>query len=514
MGELMKIFLSHKLIDDVFVRAIEKAFTDSDPDHVIVVVSPSAKHAGEDFKERIWAELRDSDCVILLYTDESLQWDWPLYECGFYHGHHHRVHNAVRPSNHTEAFDGRRLFIIHRKDMKEDIRKHLAPLENWESIAVETDAIPAVDLSNLTPLQTFLERMFFKKSFGIAEPILRQVGTPKADELARLSEPLIAALRGRAHLPEKKAPLFAIEIPGNASWPEDGDLPEGAMISSQDRWALETLGVDPQGNAGGIRRAPWASVRTQLEKRLQNAWPYWRRTLADTLHGICQERHVDSALPLLRKDKDELGAWRPVLDDVSQKRDGTWVFTILLADVATAIERMPKDELGSITRLLWMERMFICGIVEEYATRFAELKDRGEVGDKKAWIGLIAEFRRALDMVYAEAMNMGYDRADVRKALTRPQRTTYQNTITEWEDFQPRIDAFTKERDPQRSWELCYDLFNDMQRMSSNLYRIAGKRLATLTAKIPQSFFHEGDNGQDGSLGNPAPHSPAAPPMH
>jgi hypothetical protein len=340
---------------------------------------------------------------------------------------------------------------------------------------------------------------------------LRQAGAAKADQLTSLSAPLIAALRGETQRPQKIAPMFAIEIPGNALWPEDGDLPSGSMVCSDDRRALDALGVNPPGMNPHGSRAPWAEVRTELKTRLDKAWPFWSHTFADTLRDVQRGRGVDSALPLLRKAKDSADTWRPVFDEVSRKRDGTWVITILLADIGTAIERLPKDELGSITRLLWMERMFNFGIVKEYGTRFMEKRDAGQVGTEP-WFELISEFRRALDMVYAEAMNMGYDRDAVAAALNPQQRRIYGNMIEAWNKCQPLINEFAKERDQHRAWELCYDLFNKMQCMASTMYRIAGKRLSTLMAKVPQSFFPPGDNGPDDGSGTERPASPVPSP--
>jgi TIR domain len=482
----MKIFLSHKGADEEFVKAIVKAFRESDVDRVKVFTSPSIDTAGNDYRAAIAAELTDSDCVMLLYTDAALPWDWSLYECGYFHGHH-RDKFVVRAVD-DKPYSGRRLFIIHKKGIKRP-----APLENWESIEVDTDGL-AVDLDNLTPLQAFLERLFFQGSFGLEPPVLRQVGSAKADQLIRLSEPLIAALKGYAQRPNKIAPIFAIEIPENPRWPQDGDdLPEGTMISSNDRRAFNALGVDPHGKS----RVPWSEVRDELKDRLQTAWPFWSRTLVDSLRDLLEDRSVDSALPLLRKTKDRLDTWRPVLDEVSRERKGTWVITILLADVATAIERLPRDAVGSITRLLWMERMFNYGIVEDYKKRFMEKRGQNEVG-KPAWFDLISEFRRALNMVYAEALNMGYNRDDVAAALTRTQREVYQRTIQQWEKCQPLIDAFCRERDATKSWETFENLFEELQSMASRMYQIAGKRLATLAESIPQSLFaaSEADNGR------------------
>ena len=135
-----------------------------------------------------------------------------------------------------------------------------------------------------------------------------------------------------------------------------------------------------------------------------------------------------------------------------------------------------------------MERMFNCGLVQEYGRRFAELKDRDAIGSDD-WQSLIVEFRRAINMVYAEAFNMGYDRDAVTAALNPAQRRTYQKTIEAWKNFQPLLDRFAKETDHDQSWELCYDIFNKMQGMASTMYRVAGKRIATLTAKVPEIFF-------------------------
>jgi TIR domain len=497
-GEFMKIFISHKSTDEEFVVEIAKAFRESDKALVEVFTSPNEQDAGNDYRAAIGAHLRDSDCVILLYTDETLQWDWSLYECGFFHGHH-RDEFVVRAEN-DQPYKGRRLFIIHRKGMARP-----APLENWDSIGVDTSNLGPILLDRLTPLQSFLDRLFFKTSFEVTQPIIRQDGSAKVEQLERLSTPIIEALRGHAQRPKKIAPAFAVEILGNAVWPGAGELPADTMITSDDRRAFEALGVDPLGS-----RAPWVDVRAKLKSRLENAWPFWSRAFATSLRDIVEERGVDSALPLLRKRKDQLGTWRPVFDEVSRKRDGTWIITILLSDVGTAIERLPKDELGSVTRLLWMERMFHYGIVQEYGRRFGELKDREEVG-AESWRELVVEFRHAIDMVYAESINMGYNREDVANALNATQQRIYRKTIEAWTNCQALIETFAKESDPLQCWALCYDLFNKMQTMASNMYRVAGRRIATLAANVPEIFFPPSDPGN--TPGESPPPSPVVPPQ-
>ena len=123
------------------------------------------------------------------------------------------------------------------------------PLENWESITVDTSVVVPVDLFRLTPLQSFLERLFFERSFNSEPPILRQSGEAKVDQSWSDSATRSSMHCGNTLIrPKKFAPLFAVEILGNAIWPDDGELPAGTMISSDDRRAFDALGVDPLGS--------------------------------------------------------------------------------------------------------------------------------------------------------------------------------------------------------------------------------------------------------------------------
>ena len=293
-------------------RQLPRPSEDSDRQRVTVYTSPSSQTAGSDYRAAIAAELIESDCVLLLYTDESQQWDWSLYECGFFHGHHRG--DFVVGAVNNEPYLGRRLFIIHRTDVERP-----KPLENWESITVDTSVVVPVDLFRLTPLQSFLERLFFERSFNSEPPILRQSGEAKVDQLVRLGDPIINALRGHSHRPKKFAPLFAVEILGNAIWPDDGELPAGTMISSDDRRAFDALGVDPLGS-----RVPWTDVESQTRLRLENAWSFWNSSFGIYCGTLC--RNAES-IPLYHcfARKGPIGYLAARLRRVLRTREGTWI---------------------------------------------------------------------------------------------------------------------------------------------------------------------------------------------
>jgi hypothetical protein len=484
-SDCLKIFLSHKSTDHLAVEAIKRKLTDIDPVRVSVFSSPSVEHAGSDYREAIEAHLRQSHCVILLYTDSTQQWDWSLYECGYFHGHHHGHFGGSKHKDH-DCYVGRCLFIVHREGVFRP-----KPLENWESIAIGENEIGLTDLSKLTPLEEFLEKILFKKSFGFSHPISPSSGGERAGTLTELKVLFIAAFKGLLRSPRPVAPRFTIEIPAQADWPVGDELPPETVVRSDDSRAIDALGL-----SGDVpSEHPWPHVKTALVSLLGDSWVYWNRVLKGSLRRLQEGSKIRSGLPLLRYVNDENRAWRPVILEVSRKRDGTWVFHMALADLATELERLPGDDLGTVTRLLWMTRMFTYGIVEANGRRFKKIKgdhviDSGDLSAKSTrWKEFMAELSRSIDLVYAEAWNTGYEREMVRAALTPKQRVIYDEQVQEWNACVDLLNKLQATEDLGKCETICDTLFDKLEDIARATYAVAGRRLEQLTSPIELNFY-------------------------
>jgi hypothetical protein len=85
MVKRRKIFISHKSIDhDLAIRFKDELVGLGLKDHEVFLAEEI--HPGAEWSADILKALSDSHTLLLLYTDPSHDWDWCLFECGFFAG--------------------------------------------------------------------------------------------------------------------------------------------------------------------------------------------------------------------------------------------------------------------------------------------------------------------------------------------------------------------------------------------------------------------------------------------
>lgn len=78
-----RVFISHKQPDEASAIAIRDALAQFSGD-LEFFISGDNINAGEDWQARLRTELRDSDLLLLLFTEPTRDWDWCLYEVGLF----------------------------------------------------------------------------------------------------------------------------------------------------------------------------------------------------------------------------------------------------------------------------------------------------------------------------------------------------------------------------------------------------------------------------------------------
>ncbi|HEX5243543.1 MAG TPA: toll/interleukin-1 receptor domain-containing protein, partial [Tepidisphaeraceae bacterium] len=83
--ERLRLFISHKSADRDLAkkfkdRLVILGFRDSEV-YLAEEIQP-----GDSWHDDIMKALRESHALIFLYTDPSHDWDWCLFECGFFAG--------------------------------------------------------------------------------------------------------------------------------------------------------------------------------------------------------------------------------------------------------------------------------------------------------------------------------------------------------------------------------------------------------------------------------------------
>ena len=78
-----RVFISHKKIDEASAKAIRDELAQFSGDLQFFISGDSIR-AGEDWQARLRSELKDSDLLLLLFTEPTREWDWCLYEVGLF----------------------------------------------------------------------------------------------------------------------------------------------------------------------------------------------------------------------------------------------------------------------------------------------------------------------------------------------------------------------------------------------------------------------------------------------
>jgi hypothetical protein len=78
-----RVFISHKKQDEASAIAIRDALAQFSGD-LTFFISGDNIHAGEDWQVRLRTELKESDLLLLLFTEPTRDWDWCLYEVGLF----------------------------------------------------------------------------------------------------------------------------------------------------------------------------------------------------------------------------------------------------------------------------------------------------------------------------------------------------------------------------------------------------------------------------------------------
>lgn len=302
----LKIFVSHKEIDHWTASKLAGALDFIGGPNVDVRYSGERKHFGHDFREWIETRLEQADWYILAYTEPAKNWDWCLYEAGYF--------EAVKKNGDRPY----RLICIHQGD---SVPK---PLDRFDSVSV----------SNEVTLRRFCEN-FVKQ----ANPRPRAEETIEAFEYlaSRVSEAFLDKIENRYYCRHVK-----LRVPKPDSLGSD-DLPDDAEVSATREMMAKLFGRH-------LESANWAELRDSPATRDRR----WLTQLVHALKDIYNHRTpqpITGNIEMPEADENFL----PVLCRVDELENHSYECEILLTDGITprwaALEDPPTRALLTSLRM-------------------------------------------------------------------------------------------------------------------------------------------------------------------
>ena len=373
---MFRIFISHKHKDKLQAKKIKKELEDA-AGRIQIFLSQDIE-AGEDWPEKIMKELERADWLILLYTDPTEEWDWCLFETGFFQG--------VARSKKCNS----RLISLH------SAASPPKPLKNWQSINMVKDEV----------VERFLVPLFTESPREGCEPLNERFNkeTPWGKTLA---DNIISAVGEKPSW--KRYTRYLILILDEVQVEELDEtirVPVDTRVES-DKESLALFGLTDESWT-------WNKIMNKLKGKSQA----WTIPLGHAMWNANKGNVNNGGLPVMRAPGDGK-EYRPILYSYGRMSDKSRLFKIILNELPTDDNPMPFDDtkesrdLAIILDLLLQARRIRWGVIEKFYQRISDLIE-DEVNDEDEISKCLDDFKWSFEHFMIESNhNSRYQKKNV-----------------------------------------------------------------------------------------------------
>jgi hypothetical protein len=332
------VFVSHKVKEKAAAEEIRRILKLYSGEAFDVFVSENIK-AGTDWSSQILDNLKKADWLLLLYTDPSEDWDWCLFEAGFFAG---------CSKDATEH----RMICLHTTSVQPP-----KPLEKWQSVPV-TDG-------------TMLEK-FIKDLYSGINPEL--VNSPRqlqsvANEIAGAFS-LEVKRKTRTHWYTKYVTLSVNRVQAE-ELQQTGRVPPGVLCGQKGSESLDIFGH-------GQEECDFGTLEQGLDTHYKEMW---LKAFGEALRAAILTRTPIPRIPIMYSPSSQ-NDYYVVLHSLNRFSDGSAEFFLLF------IEKMPENEkdqgpqLQTLGNMLKLGREFRWEILTKFHRELLVLKQRRDSQEK------------------------------------------------------------------------------------------------------------------------------------
>lgn len=387
----LKLFISHKHKDEEIAKKIV-AELDLYAAGKIEFYLSEENPFGVNWHNKVHKELKEADHLFLLYTDASLDWDWCMYETGFFS---RGVYDKRGEHNH-------RLICLHRP--KVETPKNL---DHWKSVSTTPE--------NLKKLLTELYK-------DINKPFVEN-----KKSLDGVIETIIEAFR-----PELKRRHFSRYIHICLDKEEIGLLTEEKIISEKaeiksDEKSLNLFNLSPKTDGKWC----WKDIQKVLTQSNQKAWS---EPLIENMTNAYEDKEFLQKLPLLKSVNNQQ-LYHPILHRLDRMPDGISKFTVLFVPMKTEETKGMIGSFNMVLILLKIGHRFRWNIIEKYIRETRGIRSKSTINQT------LADLDLALIKNESEAAALGvFTEENISFIFDEKDKSTYNKSIKAWEDFKKEID--------------------------------------------------------------------------
>jgi hypothetical protein len=396
----INFFISHKSHDGEFAAQLRDQLEGlGGPDGKLKGFISDQLPGGVEWRPELLRQLAKADALILLYTDLMLNWDWCLFECGYFES--------------SRAPDGRakRIFILH-----DDATAPPTPLNDYQTIRVTSYDRSAV--------RHFVSDLLGKGFDG---------------NLANIEETIVGCVTGYSQ-PEVFNIQIDVEIVRSELEHAHNEVPAGSRVyGNSDAFRLFSLRTK---SCDGL---PWTTFYQGMQRSSDNT-DAWIRSLVRTMRDIVLSNFVigSTSLPIYRFHRQGMTqVYRPSINSMRSKGNKL-VFTVQFAEVPEEQAKEPAGEVTTLAQALSVSRIVRYSIIAPFCAVLTELLDPHDLpAGPEASLRLQHEMEQLfkdIDATYVDHWNRGYDRKALLKYFTVvKEKQTLARLCGEWDKLRSQI---------------------------------------------------------------------------
>jgi hypothetical protein len=411
MGEELCIFLSHKLGDsERNARTVAGSLALFGGPNVKVICSANFER-GVEWEPKIREGLAKAHWLILLYTGPNVEWDWCLYETGFF--------RALMEDGKSGKSD-RRLICLH-----DPAHPVPAPLRGLTSVPAHEDKVMGL-----------FEEIYLNEPWKLNPAIFRDNPGAVEDTVRRVCEACRFGTGPKYNL--QIAPSIHIRVKESEVHNlEEGAIPPTSPVTGEGIW--ETVFGKPEGTAGWT----WRELTEGVVHI--SAWEYQLSAMMAEAIKRRSVQYPSIAIRVSIGDDARSDIYRIGLRRVSEYEDG-FEFVFVLSQIRSPFEPAEDDRETMLYHLFNLAWHFRRRFIEHHKRKMEALADSQDSYQRS---GRRDEFTSELDdavrsisidlkALEADAQVRGLDRTvQIRRAfpLTEQQKLDQLLNV----DFPPLI---------------------------------------------------------------------------
>jgi hypothetical protein len=379
----LRVFISYKLKDHAATNTIKKILQRIGGDRIKVFVSGD-EEPGVQWRENVLQELAKAHILIFLYTDPKSQWDWCLYETGYF--------DARQDPQELK----RHLYVLHRREDPPS-----GPFLGLTTVAIDfglkTVPIDTSGGQDDSDLQKFL-RTLFEESTDPAVNSSWNLGG--SDDLVTA----FTAPFGRREVVEPpqeyvRKLTFHLVKKGMEDALNQGDIPAD-VSGNKESFALFGFGTADIRSWRELKEN-WRSEMPPVPEGGLDLVKLWVANVAQKMLLAIRRKGFDDGLPLFFSPfikPRERGLFRPSLSRLATYSDA-YDFDIVFVDVPQEFVAISKGPLTAVFGLLKLANLFRFGWIEPKAMDVAR-QQPGNIPE---------DTLKRFDSVAAESFTLGLD---------------------------------------------------------------------------------------------------------